>query len=115
RQRPSIPMRIIFYNRMRARKCQRAPHFRFCERKIRTIKTLFFMADNNRNWGSYRSSEQDWDNDYNRSGYEDERGSSRGRYEGGHGNDWGRSRQDYGQGSSYGESRYDRDRYSESR
>ncbi len=73
------------------------------------------MADNNRNWGSYRSSNQDWDNDQNRSEYEDERGSFRGRYEGGHGNDWGRSRQDYGQGSTYGESRYDRERYNDSR
>ena len=75
------------------------------------------MADNNRNWGSNRSSNQDWnDNSSNRYGQEsnwDERsGSSRGRYEGGQGNDWGRSdygRSDYGQGSSYGEGRYDRD------
>lgn len=108
-------MRIIFYKRMHARKCQQAPHFRFPEKKNSNTKNPFFMADNNRNWGSYRSSDQDWDNDYNRSEYEDDRGSFRGRYEGGHGNDWGRSRQDYGQGSTYGESRYDRERSNDSR
>jgi osmotically-inducible protein OsmY len=63
------------------------------------------MAENNRNWGSNRSSDQDWDD--NR--FEDnDRYSRRGRYEGGQGNDWNRSGQDYGQ-SSYGEGRSDRD------
>jgi osmotically-inducible protein OsmY len=66
------------------------------------------MADNNRNWGGYRSSNQDWDDNDNRNESGDR--YSRGRYEGGYGNDWGRSgQQDYGQGSTYGEGRYDRD------
>lgn len=71
------------------------------------------MADNNRNWGGNRSSNQDWNDVNSRRGQEsgyDDRGSYRGRYEGGQGySDWNRSGQDYGQGSTYGEGRYDRD------
>jgi osmotically-inducible protein OsmY len=67
------------------------------------------MADNNRNWGGYRSSNQDWND--NRSGQEsrDDDRNYRGRYEGGQGSEWNRSGQEYGQGSSYGDSRYDRE------
>jgi osmotically-inducible protein OsmY len=66
------------------------------------------MADNNRNWGGYRSSNQDWND---RSGQEsrDEDRNYRGRYESGQSSEWNRSGQDYGQGSTYGEGRYDRD------
>lgn len=59
------------------------------------------MAEN-RNWGSNRSSDKDWDE-------ENDRYSQRGRYEGGQGNDWNRSDQEYGKNSMYGEGRYDRD------
>jgi osmotically-inducible protein OsmY len=73
------------------------------------------MADNNRNWGGYRSSNQDWNDDNSRYGQEsnyDDRNSNRGRYQGNQGNsDWNRSGNDYGQGSTYGESRHDRDEY----
>jgi len=73
------------------------------------------MADNNRNWGDQRSSNQDWNESGKRYGNEsnwDDRNRSwedRSRYEGGQrSGDWNRYNQDYGQGSTYDENRYGR-------
>ncbi|HYF66834.1 MAG TPA: BON domain-containing protein [Ohtaekwangia sp.] len=66
------------------------------------------MADNNRNWGRNRTSNQDWNDNSGNESFNDDRNSNRGRYEGYGNSDWQRSGRDYGQGSTYDEGRYDR-------